>query len=106
VTHSRVRALDRRIALRLIGVDDGSWSGAVMDVSTQGFGFGIGFDLYSDLSGVAAHHADNGRTVIGIGAAPRALVGLATGWVSRITMRPALFPPRSVCTRGYHPEDG
>jgi hypothetical protein len=55
-----------------------------MDVSTQGVGLGIGFDPYADASGVAAHHPDNRRTVIGIGAAPTTLVRSAARWVSRV----------------------
>ena len=58
-----------------------------MDVSTQGFGFGIGFDPYPHLSGVAPHHADNRRTVIGIGASSTTLVGSTARWVSRVKVR-------------------
>src|SRR5262245_33284563 len=49
VTHGSVRTKNRRIAIRLVGVEDSTGSGAAMNLSTQRCGFGIGFDPYPNL---------------------------------------------------------
>src|SRR5437773_11282306 len=95
VTNGSVRTKDRHIAVRLVGVEDSARPGAAMDVPTQGFAVGIGFDSHPHVSGVAPHHADNRRTVIGIGASSTTLVGSTARWVSRVKVRLAFFPPRS-----------
>lgn len=94
VTHGGVRTKDRWIAVRFIGIDDATRPGAAMDVSTQGLGRGIGFDPHPDVSGVAPHPADNRRTVLGVGAAPTALVRSAARRVSRVTLGCSFSPPR------------
>jgi hypothetical protein len=46
------------------------------------------------LAGVARDDAEDGGTIVGIGAVPFALMGASTGWIGGIAMRRAFFPPR------------
>src|SRR5258706_11022565 len=101
VTNGGLRTKDRRIAVRLIGEQDSARPRAAMDGATQGFGFGIGFDPHTNLAGGASHHPNNRRTVIGIATASAALVSSTARWVSRVTRRPAFFPPHSETFRHF-----
>jgi hypothetical protein len=83
------------IALPLVGVERHAPSG---DVRRDQFHAGPPIGLVSGpgllLAYVPPCHADDGREIVGISPVSFARVSAPTGWVCRVRVKRALFPPR------------
>jgi hypothetical protein len=95
VADSRVAWMAPAIALRLIGIEQGAaYRNVLRDQRRTGVPVRMVADPPALLTRVARDDADDGGTIVGIGAVPFALIGATTGWIGGIAMRRAFFPPR------------
>jgi hypothetical protein len=95
MANSGMGAIAAPIALPFIGIQlraDG-WD-IVRDQGSAGACIGMVADPQALLARVPRHHPDDGREIVGVGAVAFPLVGTSPGWISRIRMGRALFPPR------------
>jgi len=92
---------DMVVALRLIGVDDTLGLSETMDMRLQDGLSGIGHNPQPYLACFTSHCAHNRRTVIGISASPRPLIGPRTRRVSPVEVFVSFFPPRSETSRRF-----
>ena len=95
VADSRVAWMAPAIALPLIGIEQGAaYRNVLRDQRRTGVPVRMVADPPALLTCVARDDADDGGTIVGLGAVPFALIGATTGWISGIAMRRAFFPPR------------
>jgi hypothetical protein len=88
------------IALPLVGVELGAASRHVVrNEVTARPRVGVITDPKAMFARLPRCHTDNGRTIVGIGPTPLALIGAAAWRVARIAMEGAFFPPRSGIVR-------
>jgi hypothetical protein len=83
------------IALPFVGIEPRAARGHVVGhKGVAGLPVRVVADPPALLARVARDDADDGGTIVGIGAVPFALIGASTRWIGGIAMGRAFFPPR------------
>jgi hypothetical protein len=96
VADGGMRRMAATITLPFVGIEQGAaWGHVVGNESVAGLPIRMVTDPQALLARVARDDADNGGTIVRIGAVSLALIGASTGWIGGIAMGRTFFPPRS-----------
>jgi hypothetical protein len=91
VTHRRVRALNRGIAVIFIGVDMCARPSELLDMCAQRRLLRVQYDPQPHLAADPTHRPEYWRSVIGIGTAPTTLIRSRAWWIERVEMLVTFF---------------
>jgi hypothetical protein len=101
MTNRRVQANDVIVTSPFIGEYHSISQGEHMDVMNQGLFVSVVNDSQAHLPALTPDCADNGRSIIVVGAMSPLFVGSLAAWIVRIVVTFAFFPPRSETSRPF-----
>jgi hypothetical protein len=105
VTDRCVYANDVIVASPFVGEYHCIGQGESVNMVNQGLFVSVVNHSQAHLPALAADRADNGRSVIVVGAVSRPFIGPSTRWIIRISVKFAFFPPRSETSRLFQSAD-
>ncbi|SRR5258706_10301368 len=101
VTNCIVGTVNVVVALPFVSINEAIFLRKVFHMLAQGLPVGVFHDPQTDFARLAANGADNGGTVIVIGAMALLFIGSSAWWVGWVKMGFAFFPPHFGTSRRF-----